>query len=321
MKRGSWADDPALLWQVAINGVIKGNALQELGVASGTITYRCRDGGPWQRILPGVVLLHNGFPSAIQRNTAALLYGGDEAVLSGHASLGAHGYATSASKSDVLILLPPERHRAASSFVTVERTWRMPAPVLRGSLRCAPLVRSLVDAARRAPTADRCRALFADAIQRGDVSVEELAVELAEGPRRNSGDPRRALAELGDNAHSIAEIDAQKLYARTGLPAMAFNKDLFTSAGEFIACPDGWIDEVGLAWEVDSLAHHLSPADHEATVLRRALLRRHGVVVVEHLPKTIRTNSALVMADLRSEYQVACARPRPQVYLQSGIAA
>ena len=321
MKRGKWAEDPGLLWQAAVNGVIKSTALQDLGVAGSTVTDRCRDGGRWQRILPGIVLLHNGFPSQLQRCTAALLYGGDEAVLSGHASLGAHGYATSASMGDVLILVPPERHRASTSFVTVERTWRMPDAVMRGSLRCAPITRSVVDAGRRARHADQCRALIASAVQRGDVSVDELAMELADGPRRYSATTRSVLAELGDNAHSVAEIDAQKLYARSGLPAMVFNRDLFTSDGSFLARPDGWMDDVGLAWEIDSLAHHLSPADHEATVLRRALLRRHGAVVVEHLPKTIVASPAMVMADLRSEYQRACSRPRPKLYLRDALAA
>ncbi len=311
MNRGVWA----AVRCAAVNDVISSSALRNLGVASGTITNRCRDGGTWQRILPGIILLHNGFPSTLQRNTAALLYGGDEAVLSGHASLGVQGYRSSSSMSDVLILLPPHRHRAPTSYVAVERTWRMPEPARRGSLVCAPIGRSVIDAARRTSDEGRCRALLADVVQRGDVSVEELALELAAGSRRSSAVPRRVLAELTNDAHSVAEVHAQKLYARTGLPEMVHNRDVLAASGEFLARPDGWIDDVAMAWEIDSLAHHLSPADHEATMLRRARMRRHGIVVVEHLPKVLIANPEVVEADLWANYRLACDRPRPDVWL------
>ena len=39
---------------------------------------------------------------------------------------------------------------------------------------------------------------------------------------------------------------------------MVFNRDLEDVEGNFVARPDGWLDDVGLAWEIDSLRHHLS---------------------------------------------------------------
>ena len=61
--------------------------------------------------------------------------------------------------------------------------------------------------------------------------------------------PRQVLGELSGNAHSKAEIDAQKLYARSGLPPMVFNREIEDLDGNFVAYTDGWLDDVGLAWE------------------------------------------------------------------------
>ena len=83
MRRGRWAEDPEALRRSARDGVIRTAALRGLGVPGGTITRRCCDGGRWRRVLPGVVLLNSGSISQRQRVSAALLYGGPDAVLTG----------------------------------------------------------------------------------------------------------------------------------------------------------------------------------------------------------------------------------------------
>jgi len=313
MRRGGWADDPAALFALGTNGIVRTQALLDAGVTRGTISGRCRRGGPWQRVLPGVVALQNAPLSTLQRNTAALVYGGDSAVLSGHAALGIHGYNHSAGKGDVLLLIPSTKHRKDFSFVTVERTWRMPQHMSKGTLRIAPIARSLLDAARRTSLPDACRALLAGAVQRGEVEVAHLAAELDNGSCRGSALPRRVVRELSDGAHSVAEIEAQKLYATTGLPAMTHNRDIVTAEGTWIACPDGWIDDVAVAWEVDSLKHHFTAQAHEATLLRRARMQRHGIIVVAHLPVQIRDDPQTVIADLVTAYEQGLERQRPNV--------
>ncbi|MFD4179880.1 hypothetical protein [Rhodococcus sp. NPDC058514] len=317
MKRGTWASDYDALVRHGLNGVIRSSTLKSLGAAPSTISSWCLPGGPWQRMLPGVVLLHNGFPTQLERATAALMYGGPASVLSGHAALAAHGYRHSSSMNDVLLLIPPEQHRASCGFVRVERTWRMPEPpVVRGTLRCAPVTRATLDAARRLRRRDDCQALLAAAIQRGETSVEELAIELSEGSRRGTALPRSVLRDLGGDAHSVEEIFAQKLYARSGLPPMVHNREIETAAGEFIAMPDGWIDDVAMAWEIDSLDHHFTPRDHQATLERRARMQSQGIVVLAHLPRTLHDNENLVMDQLRQNYRQAELRPRPDVRLR-----
>lgn len=314
MQRGEWAEQSAL-YEISLNGVIASARLERLGASTDTIARRCRPGGPWQRLLPGVVLLHNGPPTNLERLSAAAVYGGPAAMFSGHAALGLHGYASSSSMNDVLLIVPAQRHRKPVSYVKVERTHRMPDPVIRGSFACAPVARAAIDTARGMRRIDRIEALLAQAIQRGDVTLEDLVIELAEGQRRYSALPRKALELLATNAHSVPEVEAQQLYKRTGLPPMVFNQDVYSAAGEFVARPDGWIDEIGLAWEIDSLAHHFSVADHRHTVERRAKLKRYGAVVVESLSNQLRSARATVVADLRAGHRAALARPRPSLFL------
>ena len=319
MRRGKWADDHDTLVGYSKNLAIRSSVLRKLGVAPKTLASYCLPGGPWQRILPGIVLLHNGTPSARQRSTAALMYGGPDSVLSGHAALAEHGFSRSTSMSDVLLLIPASRHRVPTGYVQFERTWRMPAADAireRGALRYVSVTRAAMDAARRTRHRDTVRALLTEFVQRGDTSVEELAIELAEGSRRNTALPRSVLRELAGGAHSVEEVHAQRLYQRSGLPTMVHNREVEKHTGEFIATPDGWIDDVAMAWEIDSLKHHLAVADHEATVLRRARMQAAGIVVVAHLPKTLHRNPELVIQDLRDNHRHAASRPRPNVRLR-----
>ncbi|KAA0022587.1 hypothetical protein [Antrihabitans cavernicola] len=315
MRRGTWADDPGVLTRASTDSVIRTGDLHTLGVSAGAIVRRCAPGGPWQRMLPGVVLLHNGIPSSRQRHRAALAYAGPTAVLSGNAALDELGLARSS--QDVLVLIPHTNHRKSVGFIDIERTSRVPVASISGGIRVAPTSRALMDAARRQRDLETCRALISGAIQRRAVELDDLAVELAAGTSRGTALPRRVLDELSDGAHSVAEIAAQKLYASTGLPPMQFNVDVIDGNGQFIARPDGWLDSVGLAWEIDSLRHHLSIRDHEATMRRRALMQRHGIIVVSHLPSQFRRESKTVRADLEHGIALASSRPRPDVSAES----
>ncbi|OZD07470.1 hypothetical protein [Rhodococcoides fascians] len=316
MKRGVWATDLSMLEDVADHGVVTRAQLCSAGVADGTVAGRCAAGGPWQHLLPGVVLLHNGFPSHRQRMAAALAYGGPHSILTGNAALSVHGLGPNPPSNEVHILVPNEMQRASVKFVRSERTWRMPETVFDHGPRCAPVSRSVVDATRALRGRSQCTALIAEIIRRGAASLEELAIELAEGPRRYSASTRLAIRDLEGNAHSVAEADAQRLYRSSGLPPMIHNARLFTSDGTFLGSPDGFLDTVCFGWEIDSLAHHLSPIDHANTMARRALLQRHGAIVVSHLPQDIRDDPQRVLADLRAGYQQALARPRPNLVLR-----
>ena len=311
VRRGVWAENPDVLAEASTDFVIRVADLTRFGLSNSTIANRCRSGGPWQRLLPGVVLTHSGVPTARQRAIAALAYGSKGAVLTGRAALREYGYGRY--DGDVHILLPDRRRAQSVSFVLVERTVRLPEPVIRNSLPCAPLPRAVLDAARRLSTLDRVRALIAEVVQRGDVTVEELSAELEDGSVRGSALPRTVLEEVNANVHSVTEAEARKLWLRSGLPEMVFNVDVVSSTGEFIARPDGWIDSVAFAWDIDSLDWHLSPERYIATTERRARMQSHGIIVLPTVPKAIRERPDDVLRHLVAHYRLASSRPRPAV--------
>src|SRR5580704_7271166 len=106
------------------------------------------------------------------------------------------------------------------------------------------------------------RAVAADAVQRGRCTLAQLASELATGPIRGSARFRSVLAEVAEGIRSTAEGEIRDLIKAARLPMPLFNPSLYD--GEtFIAKPDAWWPEAGVAAETDSREWHLNPADWE----------------------------------------------------------
>ncbi|MEC3975420.1 hypothetical protein [Amycolatopsis sp. H20-H5] len=313
MHRGIWGEDPELLLTNSTHGAIRVARLKELGVPSFTIYRRCGPDGSWQRLLPGVVSLHNGPPSQDQLVAASLLYTGPDAVVTGATACRAHGLRNIAASGQVQLLTPHGRKMRSTEFVVVERTHRLPKPVYRSGFPMAPVSRAVLDTARHMTELRPARALMSECVQRGMVTLEELSVELARGSNRGSAVPRRVLGELTPGSESIAEIDAEHLWRRSGLPVALWNKKLIDQEGRLIAKPDAWFDEVGLAWEIDSRAFHLGPEGYAKTLARNARYAAAGILVLQTLPSRLREEPERVLAELRAAYRAAAARPRPTV--------
>ncbi|AII06381.1 hypothetical protein C8E05_3168 [Rhodococcus wratislaviensis] len=311
MRRGIWGQRPELLDQVGVAGVVRTSELERLGLARSTISARCRSGGPWQRLLPGIVLLQNGQPSFQHRVLAARLFCGRDSLVTGRSALRCHGFGSYSGDVDVLVAV--DRRVQSTGFVKVERTSRMPDADMRGNIACAPLPRALLDAARRCTTVDAARATIAEVVQRGAVTAEELVVELEAGSGRGSAIPRIVLREMTANVHSVSEAHARRLWLRSGLPEMVFNRKIVDIEGRFIAMPDGWIDEVAFAWDIDSLDWHLAPQQYKHTVERRTRMQNAGIIVLPTLPSAVRDQPERVIADLRAHFELAASRPRPNV--------
>jgi hypothetical protein len=303
-------------------GVARESELIRVGLPGSTISSRCRPDGPWRRLLPGVILMQTGVPTDPQRLAAALAYAGGDALLTGAAACRMYGLRRLPADRRIHVLVPAERQPATTGFVVVERTIRMPAPLSVEGWPMAPLVRAVLDAARRIRRFDDVRALIAEAIQRGLCSVDELAVELAAGSRAGSARPRRVLREVGVGVHSVAEIDAQKLAVRsTVLPEFRWNVPVRDQHGAFIAVPDGWADDVALAWEIDSYEFHLSPEQYDRTLRRRAIMIAAGIVVAQTTPSRLRREPDQALRELESAYRQAQRRPRPPVRMAPTPAA
>ncbi|RZL73608.1 MAG: hypothetical protein EOP32_36545 [Rhodococcus sp. (in: high G+C Gram-positive bacteria)] len=311
MRRGMWGQRPELLDQVGVAGVVRTSELERLGVARSTISARCRAGGPWQRLLPGIVLPQNGRPSFEQRALAALIFCGRNSVVTGRSALRCHGFGSYSGDVDVLVEV--DRRVQSTGFVKVERTSRMPDADVRGSVACAPLPRALLDAARRCTTVDATRAMIAEVVQRGAVTADQLVVELEAGSGRGSAIPRIVLREMAANVHSVPKAHVRRLWMSSELPEMVFNRKIVDAAGQFIAMPDGWIDEVAFAWDIDSLDWHLAPKQYKHTVERRTRMQNAGIIVLPTLPSGVRDIPERVIADLQAHFALAASRPRPNV--------
>jgi hypothetical protein len=292
------------------HNVISRQQALKCGMTRDAVAHRIRPGGPWQRLLPGVYLAQTGAPSVPQKEMAALLQGGPEAVLTGHAALLGLGI-ISAEPAVIDVLVPIRRDSRSLAFVAVHRTTRMPRKIIRkgGRLYALP-ARALADAARGMTDLREVRALIAGAIQRGQCAPEDLARELAEGPLRHSALLRQVLAEATDGIRSPAEGDLRDLIERSHLPRPMFNAKLFAPDGTFIACPDAWWPEAGVAAEVDSRQWHLSPADWERTMQRHTRMGRYGIVVVHFSPGQIRRDPATVVSALDDALRAGRAKPK-----------
>ena len=71
--------------------VARAEELIGLGLCGSSVYRRCQPGGPWQRVLPGVLLLGNSPPTPMQRVQAALRYAEPDGVLTGRHALVLHG--------------------------------------------------------------------------------------------------------------------------------------------------------------------------------------------------------------------------------------
>jgi hypothetical protein len=314
MRRGKWADDPEALRRTARDGVIKTAALRGLGVPGATITNRCTDGGRWTRLLPGVIMLTSGTPTPRQRVSAALLYGGPDAVVTGLEACRRHGVRRGPDpRGAVHLLVPDDRQLRSCDFVTVERTTRLPPALLREGVPLAPVPRACLDAARRLRSAAELTELIADTVQRQLCTPAHLAAELREGSQRGSAMPRRVLADVAAGVRSTAERDAKRLLARSTLPEPWWNVEVRTLGGRLLGIADAWFDEVALAWEINSYAWHLLPQYYTREVKRTAGLTAEGVTVLPVLPTSLRDDGDRSLSELEAAYTAAGRRPRPPV--------
>ncbi|TNC20305.1 hypothetical protein FG385_31085 [Amycolatopsis alkalitolerans] len=283
---------------------------------SKAIWRRCLPGGPWQRLLPGVILLENGKPTHDQRIAAALIYGGPSAIVTGpHACL-RHGLRRSEipSLDCVHLLIPHDHKRLSSEFLVVERTRMLPRPVVRDGVPLAPLVRATTDAARRLRVADAVTKLLIEAIQRGRCTPQVLLAELDAGTKRGTALPRRILNEV-ECLRSIAEAHSRVLSEGLDVPPTHWNVNVFNETGRYVGCPDAWWDDVALAWEIDSTEFHYFHDGYARTLDRNTRYAGAGIAVVQTLPSRLERDPEGVLAEVKAAYRAAAARPRPSVHI------
>ena len=211
------------------------------------------------------------------------------------------------------MLVPEDRRLHGSDYLVVERTKRLPEPVVRDDVPLAPLARAVLDACRRFKSHDLARALITEAVQRGRVSPHWLRHELETGSKRGTAIPREVLKDVATGARSVAEIDAMRVWERTGLPSPVWNAPLRNVDGEYIATPDAWFAEARLAWEIDSYEFHFQKDDYAKTLSRNARYAAAGIVVMQTLPTRLRDTPEEVAKELEAAHAAAANRRERRV--------
>jgi hypothetical protein len=289
--------------------VVSRGQLLTLGMTDKVMQYRVRVGGPWQVLLPGVYLGASGTPRLVQKEMAALLYAGPGSLITGPIALMHHSIRSERDLDTIDVLVPVERQRRSAGFVRLQRTARMPARITSsGPVRLALVPRAVADTVRQLTSLKDVRAVVADAVQLGRCMVSELAHELNTGPVRGSAMLRSVLAEVAEGIRSTAEGDLRDLIRLARLPMPLFNPSLY-KGDTFLAKPDAWWPEAGVAAEVDSRAFHLSPEDWDRTRRRHTLMGTVGIIPLHFSPKEIRTTPATVIQQIKDALESGLDRP------------
>ncbi|MEU3721834.1 hypothetical protein [Streptomyces sp. NPDC031705] len=292
------------------------------GVPDATVTSRTRPGGPWQRLLPRVYLLQTGPPDQRQRALAAVLYAaepsadplsGETAALTGAAALSLLGIRdTPPTPADVLVRAP--RRLTGTPEVRPLTTSRWPRTITVAGVPSARPVRAAADFAAR-PGADahpdRIRSVLAQVVQAGWCHPHDLHAELRASRLLARPAVRAAAAELLAGVRSVAEARARDALAGTGLPTPLWNARLYTPDGTFLASPDAYWPDEGVALEIDSAEYHYTRDAWHATLRRRLRLEAHGILVVSATPSMIRDTPTEVIAALRTLLTLTTPRPTP----------
>jgi hypothetical protein len=238
------------------------------------------------------------------------LYCGPHSVLTGAAAL-RHFLLPAPQAAVIDILIPAQSRGKSISYVRVHRTARMPEIVYGPPHQvCAPPARAAADAVRGLTDLRTARALLAGVVQNRGCAPWQLKQELDAGPVQYSALLRSVLSEVADGVRSAPEAELRDLIKRAGLPLPLFNPRLYLANGTFIACPDGWWPEAGIAIEIDSKRYHLSPDDWERTMDRHDQLSQYSIVTLHFTPHKLRSDPASVVCVLKNAYKSGSARPR-----------
>lgn len=266
-------------------------------------TYVAR--GFWSRFAHGLVLTRRGAPTRWNWAEAGVLLGGSTSAVSGWEALDVRGLVAPPRPAlPVLVLVREGRSRRIGPLL-IRRTDRPFAvhvtPPDNPFLPLTPIAgaaRSVADAACLLRTLPAVRALVARAVQRRGCRIEELAAELAAGPRVGSGHLRRALGEVGEGARSAAEASALSQLRRSRIPEFEFNVPVLDRAGRLLFTIDVLWRALRAAMEIDGRRYHSEGPDWDATLSRHNLITGGRLSVTHYSPRVIDTPGGRWLGEL-----------------------
>lgn len=264
--------------------VISRRQAHELGFTDEAIAHRLAT-GQWQLILPHTLLTSDTLTWA-DRLTAATVFAGEGALLSGEAALADLGLRSVRRPDTVLVLVPAGRQPRSVGWVQVRPSARPMRHALVPGPPRVEVARAVADASIGRKRQDDVRALVADAVRRGLCTIDELAHEVRHGPRRGSAFLREAVDEVGGGAWSAPEARAAKLMRGARLPEFEPNATITLPDGSYYIADFLW-PSLRAILEIDSDAHHALAGDADGTSDRHIALETLNYSVVHRTPRLI----------------------------------
>ncbi|MFI7384742.1 hypothetical protein [Streptomyces sp. NPDC049813] len=304
--------------------VMSGAQLKAHGVSAAAAQERCRAGGPWQRVLPGVFLLHPGPPTSEDRLHAVLLYAGrtpdlrhpadgvpaqpaagqahggpgpaglpcTDALVTGLAALALHGFAAApppASLHHIDVLVPRTRRLRSTEFARLVRATALPAPVQLSGVPVAPVPRALADAIGQLTDAGAVRLLLTEAVRGGHCEPAAVVRELTLARLLTRPHVVDAVDSLLAEGRAIAEDRLYAMVREYGLPEPLWNVDLRLPGGPHLGGVDAFWPDQAVAVELDTRTARAAGSDAFSEYVRkREHLERLGISVVHLTPRKLR---------------------------------
>ncbi|WP_235433838.1 hypothetical protein [Protofrankia coriariae] len=274
------------------DGVISVRTALRAGMTEAEIRWKLRS-GRWQRPMRGVLVTHSGPITDAQMMWAAVESVGAGAVLGGASAAsfdGLRGF----DGGPAVVLVDAARHVTRRPGVIIRRSHHLGSDDVypRRSPPRTRLPRSVVDMASWAPDEEDARAVLAAAVQQRLVTVAELRrVVERRGPLRRNRLITDTLSDLGDGAHSVAEILYRKIENRYGLPAARRQPRIDAGGSRYHL--DVWYETWRVWVEIDGGYHREvrqwwdDLARQNAGVLQDRLILRFPVHVLRTEPRLV----------------------------------
>lgn len=283
MDAMSVADELGLL-AAAQDGLVTRRQAVACGMSEAAIRHALGPGGRWQRLAAGIYATFTGPLTPRHRVRAALLRGGDAAMISGGHACRAYGLRYVPAGVTLVCLVPAEAQPTRLAFAEFRRTSAMPMPRSIDGVPVAPPDRAVVDTCRGRHPLRTVRALLCEAVQTGLTTYQQLADAVGEAKWAGSGLVRLALGDLAVGCRSAPECELRDLL-RTSivLDGAVWNEPLPDAGGSRLIPDVHWRD-ARVVVEVDSSEWHRLGAAVERTEQRRARYAALGWIVVPISP-------------------------------------
>lgn len=259
--------------------------LRAYGVPAAAVTARCRRGGPWQRLLPGVFLLRQGPPTSEERLHGVLLYaarpaaGSGEggwgggllpeqpvssgaapapygaAMITGPAALALHRFSSVPglpSLPVIDVLVARTRRLRSTGCARVIRAGALPRAEEITGLPVAPVARAVADAVAGLCDTDAVRDLLIEAVRDGHCEPAAVVHELIQAKLLDAPHVVDAVDSLLVAGRSLAEGWLYAMVRTYGLAEPVWNVDLRLPGGPHLGTVDAYWPEQAVAVELDT---------------------------------------------------------------------